>query len=46
MKECWPAEEEDEGEVTRQWRELHDEVIYDLYCSSNAIPEMKSRRLK
>jgi len=29
MKECGPEEEEDEEEVTRQWRELHDEELYD-----------------
>jgi hypothetical protein len=30
MKECGPGEGEDKEEVTRQWRELRDEGIYDL----------------
>ena len=46
MKECGPEEEEDEEEVTRQWRELCDEELYDLYSSSNVVPEMKSRRMR
>jgi len=46
MKDCGPGEEEDEVEVTRQRRELHDEGIYDLYSSPNVIPEMKSRRMR
>jgi hypothetical protein len=46
MKECGPGEEEDKEEVTRQWRELYDEELYDLYSSSNVIPEMKSRRMR
>ena len=46
MKECGPVEEEDEEEITRQWRELHDEELHDLYSSPNVIPEMKSRRLR
>jgi hypothetical protein len=46
IKECGPVEEKDEEEVIRHWRELHEEELYDLYCSPNVIPEMKSRRLK
>ena len=46
MKDCGPGEEEDEVEVTRQRRELHNEGIYDLYSSPNVIPEIKSRRMK
>jgi len=46
MKECGPGEEEVEEEITRHWRELHDEELYDLYSSSNIIPEMKSRRMR
>jgi len=33
MKECGPGEEVVEEERTRQWRELHDEELYDLYSS-------------
>ena len=46
IKECGPVEEKDEEKVTRQWRELHEEELYDLYSSPNVIPEMKSRRLR
>jgi len=46
IKECGPVEEKDEEEVTRQWRELHEEELYDLYSSPNVITEMKSRRLR
>jgi hypothetical protein len=34
------------GEVTREWRELHDEELYDLCFSPNAIWVSKSRRMK
>jgi hypothetical protein len=33
------------GEVT-EWRTLHDEEIYDLYCSPNIIRMIKSRRMR
>jgi hypothetical protein len=45
VKDCGSGEEEDE-KVTRQWRELQDEELYDLYSSSNFIPDMKSRRIR
>ena len=35
-----------EEEITRQWRELHDEEFYDQYSSSNIILEMESRRMR
>jgi hypothetical protein len=41
-KECGPEEEK----VTRQWREPHDEEFYDLFSTSDVIPEMKSRRMR
>jgi hypothetical protein len=30
-------------EVTGDWRKLHDEELRDLYCSTNTVPNMKSR---
>jgi hypothetical protein len=36
-----PGVEEDEEGVTRQWRELQDEELYDMYSQSDFIPEMK-----
>ena len=33
-------------EVTREWRRLHNEELYALYCSSNIIWMIKSRRLR
>jgi hypothetical protein len=30
-------------EVTREWRRLHDEALYDLYSSPNVIRVIKSR---
>ena len=32
------------NEVTGEWRELHKEELNDLYCSSNIVRVIKSRR--
>jgi len=34
------------GEVTGEWRKLHYEKLNDLYCSSNIVRVIKSRRMR
>jgi hypothetical protein len=34
------------GEVTREWRKLHNEELRDLYSSSSIIRIIKSRRMR
>jgi len=33
-------------EVTWGWRKLHNEELNDLYCSSNIVRLIKSRRMR
>jgi hypothetical protein len=34
------------GEVTGEWRKLHNEEFSDLYCSPNIVRVIKVRRLR
>jgi len=33
-------------EVTEEWRKLYNEELNDLYCSSNIVRVIKSRRMR
>jgi hypothetical protein len=33
------------GEVTKEWRKLHNEEPNDLYCSPNIVRVVKSKRM-
>jgi hypothetical protein len=33
-------------EVTGDWRQLHNEELHDLYCSSNIVRVIKARRIR
>jgi len=37
----WPKRDE----VTGEWRKLHNEELNDLYCSTNIVRVIKSRRM-
>jgi len=33
-------------EITREWRKLHNEELNNLYCSTNIVRVIKSRRMR
>jgi hypothetical protein len=33
-------------EVTEEWRKLHNEELNDLYCSTDIVRVIKSRRMR
>jgi len=38
--------EPERDEVTGEWRELHNEVLSDLYCSPNIVRAIKLRSMR
>jgi hypothetical protein len=42
LSDCGPKG----GEVTQKWRRLHNEELYDLYCSLNIIWVITSSRMR
>ena len=41
-KVCGPKRDE----VTGEWCKLHNEQLFDLYCSPNIIRAIRSRRMR
>ena len=42
----WRAFGPKRGEVTGEWRRLHNDELSDLYCSPNITRVIKSRRMR
>ena len=38
----WPRRDE----VTEEWRRLHNEELYDMYCSPNVVRVIELRRMR